>query len=245
MKAWHFLPPDGKIADYGGSPHAGTVVTVGQVLTVEPPIVPCQHGLHGSVRLLAALHYATSPLLCRVELSGVIVHDTDKHAASVRRVLAMANVTSVLHEFACEVAEEALLNERAQGREPDARSWAAIETKRRWLRGEASDADLTAARDAADAAARDAAWAASRAASRAAAWHAAWHAAWDAASHAARHASRARDAAWDAAKDAAKHAQNERLTALVLELPEFAEAALLPAESEVCALREMEKQRGY
>ena len=199
MKAWHFLPPDGKVA-HPGSPHAGTVVTVGQVLTVEPPIVPYQHGLHASVKLIDALEYASGPLLCLVELSGEIVpHGGDKHVASVRRVLAMANVTRTLHEFACEVAEETLLNERAQGREPDARSWAALETKRRWLRGEA----------------------------------------WAAAMDAARHAS------WVAANAAARDAQNERLTALVLALPEFADAALLPDESEVCALRETEKQRGY
>ena len=77
----------------------------------------------------------------------------------------------VLHEYACRCAEYALTFVR----EPDSRSIAAIEAKRKWLRGEISNDDLTAAWDAAWAAydaaydaARDAADAA-RAAARAAA----------------------------------------------------------------------------
>ena len=70
-----------------------------------------------------------------------------------------------LHEFACRCAEEAL--KRVDN--PDPRSVAAIEAKRKWLRGEISDEELTAAWDAARAAAWDAAWAA---------WSAAWAAAW-------------------------------------------------------------------
>ena len=86
-----------------------------------------------------------------------------------------------LHEFACRCAEEALkLVEN-----PDPRSVAAIEAKRRWLRGEIGDEELAAARAAAwiaaaRAAARAAAWAAvvaALAAARAAAWTAAWDAA--------------------------------------------------------------------
>lgn len=86
-----------------------------------------------------------------------------------------------LHEFACRCAEEAL--KRVDN--PDPRSVAAIEAKRKWLRGEISDEELTAASDAAMAAARSAAWAA--------AWAAARDAAWDAARAAAR------SAAWSAA----------------------------------------------
>ena len=84
----------------------------------------------------------------------------------------------VLHEYACRCAEYAL----TFAREPDSRSIAAIEAKRKWLRGEISNDDLTAAW-----AARAAAWAAD-AAARAAAW-AAWTA--DAAA----------DAAWAAARE--------------------------------------------
>ena len=83
----------------------------------------------------------------------------------------------VLHEYACRCAEYALTFVR----EPDSRSIAAIEAKRKWLRGEISNDDLTAAW-----AARTAAWAAdaaARAAARAAADAAAWTA--DAAARAA------------------------------------------------------------
>ena len=92
----------------------------------------------------------------------------------------------VLHEYACRCAEYALTFVR----EPDSRSIAAIEAKRKWLRGEISNDDLTAARAAA-------AWAAN-AARAAAAWGAAWAA--NAAANAAAWAA-ACDAAWTAARE--------------------------------------------
>ena len=88
----------------------------------------------------------------------------------------------ILHEFACRCAEHALSFVKS----PDPRSIAAIEAKRKWLRGEITDAELDAA--------CDVAWDAARAAADAAA-RAAW-AAWDAARAAA-------DAAWAAALDTA------------------------------------------
>ena len=77
----------------------------------------------------------------------------------------------VLHEFACRCAEEAL----KLVKNPDPRSVAAIEAKRRWLRGEIGDEELEAVRVAASAAARAAASAANAAAQDAewAAWTAA------------------------------------------------------------------------
>ena len=82
----------------------------------------------------------------------------------------MVDATDALHEFACWSAERAL--NRLDN--PDPRSLKAIEVKRKWLRSEATDAELAAA------------WAAASAAARAAAW-AAWAAS---------------GAAWDAARDA-------------------------------------------
>ena len=102
----------------------------------------------------------------------------------------------VLHEYACRCAEYALTFVR----EPDSRSIAAIEAKRKWLRGEISNDDLTAAW-----AARAAAWAAD-AAARAAA-RAAWTAA-DAAANAA---------ACDAARAAAREHEVEILRELLEE----------------------------
>ena len=118
----------------------------------------------------------------------------------------------VLHEYACRCAEYALTFVR----EPDSRSIAAIEAKRKWLRGEISNDDLTAARAAAWDAACDAANAAAcdaNAAARAAAW-AAW-AAWDAARDAARDAAAA---AYDAACDAACEHEVKLLKELLREV---------------------------
>ena len=79
----------------------------------------------------------------------------------------------ILHEFACRCAEYAL----SFVDNPDPRSIAAIEAKRKWLRGEITDMELRAA----------------------------WATAWDAARDAARAAAWAvaRDAAWAVARDAA------------------------------------------
>ena len=55
-------------------------------------------------------------------------------------------------EYACDCADRALIRERNAGREPDARSWRAIEVARAYARGEASEEELSAA----CAAARDA-----------------------------------------------------------------------------------------
>ena len=123
------------------------------------------------------------------------VSNTDKLWAVLREEFIDA---PVLHEYACRCAEYALTFVR----EPDSRSIAAIEAKRKWLRGEISNDDLTAAWAAADAAARAAAWAA-----RAAAW-----AAWDAARAAAR------AAAWAAADAAARAAAREHEVKLLKEL---------------------------
>ena len=90
----------------------------------------------------------------------------------------------ILHEFACRRAERAL----SRVHNPDPRSIDAIETKRKWLRGECTDDELYAAWSAARLAARSA--------ERAAAMYAAWSAERAAASYAAAYAGTA--AAWDA-----------------------------------------------
>ena len=144
----------------------------------------------------------------------------------VRRLDRWEDVTARL--FAADCAEGALLGERASGREPDERSWAAVDAARRFARGEIRSAALSAAWEAAlDAAAaarvaaRDTAKAAAAAAARAAraaAAAATWGAAGDAAKAAAWDAAEA--ASWDAgwaasatARDAAKDALYRRLCA--------------------------------
>ena len=190
LLAWHFLPEDRRLR-FGGR----TLVEPGQTLTVEPPLELCSRGLHASVRPIDALSYAPGPILCRVALSGEIIHDGDKVCAQHRTVLWMADATRTLHLFACDEAERALRATEID----DSRCFDAIATKRRWIDGKATGEELAAA--------RAAAWAAASAA----AWDAAWAAASAAASAAARAAASA--AAWAAARAAAREAQNERLTA--------------------------------
>jgi len=85
----------------------------------------------------------------------------------------MHDATDLLFEFSCWVAENALLNERRRGHEPDPRSFAAIEARRKFQRGKITKAELSAAWSAAWSAAESAAWSAAESAARSAAWSAA------------------------------------------------------------------------
>jgi hypothetical protein len=225
IQVWHFIRADHTTSE-------GLLkVEVGQTLTVEGPLELCKHGLHGSRKALDALRYAPGPVACKDEIWGDIIEDNDKLCGRYRKCLAMIDATYILHEFACLCAERALTRRREAGMEPDPRSWAAIDAKRKWLRGEIGGTELAAAGDAAGDAAWDAAWAAAGdaagAAARAAAGDAAWAAAGDAAGAAARAAARAaawdaawaaaRDAAWDAARDAEMDWQNAELTRMLEE----------------------------
>ena len=102
----------------------------------------------------------------------------------------------ILHEFACRCAEYALSFVES----PDPRSIAAIVAKRKWLRGEITDAELDAACDIARDAAHDAAMYATRVAARVAAQDVAWVIARVIAQDAAWAA--ARNVVWSAANDA-------------------------------------------
>ena len=159
MLAWHFLREDKKL-NY--PPH--TLVEAGETYTAEGDLKLCANGMHASVRAIDALKYAPGAIVCRVELSGGMLEDTDKLCSRHRKVLWMADATNTLHEFACWCAEQALLKEREAGREPDARSWAAVEAKRKWLKGEITDEELYAAQYAAWDATRSAAWSAAESA---------------------------------------------------------------------------------
>ena len=198
IEAWHFLQQDRRL-------RWGTqeVVEVGKTYRCEGEIFLCENGMHGSKRILDALKYAPGPVCCRVRLWGDVREGGDKLAARNREVLSMADISSVLHEFACRCAEHALKRAHVT----DKRSWAAIEAKRAWLRGDISDTELVTA----IAAASDAAWAAARATAIAAARAAAWDAARDAAWAAARATG---DASWAAARDA----QNRLLQNIVKEI---------------------------
>ena len=197
---WHFLPADRRLR-WGSC----EVVEAGRTYRAKGPLVLCENGMHASRRAIDALSYAPGPVVSRVELLGERLDDGDKSCARERLVLWLADATTVLHEFACAMATDALCAAEARGERVDPRLWAAIETKRRWLRGDATDQELAAARAAARAAAGAAAWDAAGAAAGAAVWDAAGAAAWDA----------AWDAAWAAAWDAARAAQNVMLETML------------------------------
>jgi hypothetical protein len=137
----------------------------------------------------------------------------------------------ILHTFACDCAERAL----ASVENPDPRSVAAVETKRRWLRDEAPNEEFSAALNAARSAAQDAAEYAPRdvaeCAACSAALNAAEYAAWDSVQNATWNAaqaaawsavrsttwSAAECAAWDAARDAEHEVQIDILRELLQE----------------------------
>jgi hypothetical protein len=162
----------------------GREVKIGEALSVDGPIELCKHGLHASRKILDAAGYAQGSLLYRVCMSGTIVHVDDKMAASTRRHLWMIDSEKALRLAAAEIAFGALMAERKRGREPDPRSWAAVEAARGYASGTIAKTEMSAAWSAADSAAWSAAWSAAESA----AWSAAESAAWSAARSAARSA---------------------------------------------------------
>jgi hypothetical protein len=220
---WHWLKEDRRLR-YDSK----ELVEVGKTITHTGLVVMCESGLHASERAIDSLQYAPGPIICRVTLGGTVIDGTDKSVASERTVLWMADATNTLHEFACLCAEEALRTAKVE----NVRCWNAINTKRKWLRGEATNEELSAAESAAWTAAGSAAWTAASGAAWSAAGSAAWTAAsgaaWSAAESEAWSAARsaawaaasgaAWDAAWDAARDAAMEKQNTRLTDMLLSL---------------------------
>ena len=182
--AWHFTN--------GMHLRDGTPLEVGKTYRHKGDVVMCKSGYHASEQILDALGYASGEQVSRVELWGDVEIGDDKIVARNRRVLWTLDATLILHEFACRVAETALAKED----KPDPRSVAAIDAKRRWMRGEISGNELAVAAAAAWSAAADAT-------AKAATWDAARAAAWSATKAAARAAAAA---AWAADDDATARA---------------------------------------
>ena len=157
MLGWHFCRNDKRLGF-----EDGRKIRVGRTLKVKPPVVLCERGLHASKRIIDALGYSQGYIICKVKLSGEIIHDTDKSVATERTVIAMVNGERLLHEFACDIAEKALKRANVT----DKRSWIAIKVKRLWLDGKATDKGLSAA--------WLAAWLAAEYAAEYAAGYAAW-----------------------------------------------------------------------
>ena len=176
---WMFAPKDRRIA--------GAVVEAGKTL-IAKSTRDARNRI--AIRPLDALRHAVDPIVCRVETSG----SQDKRNV---KVLWLADASEVLHIFACDVAEQALNDAGVT----DERCRNAVEVKRRWIKGEATDKELKAA--------AVAAWTAV-----AVAWEA-WTVAWEATGEAAWSAAQAaaREAAWEAAQATAEAAWEARAEA--------------------------------
>ena len=110
-----------------------------------------------------------------ITLAQIVEHnglDDAEWALDERAVDLDDDACAVLRLYAADCADRALLRERAAGREPDARSWAAVEAARAYAGKEIGEVTLGAAKAAAWDAARATAWDAARAAARATAWDA-------------------------------------------------------------------------
>lgn len=156
----------------GRSCHGGDYTWRCGVWTREiKPVLPCSSGYH-LCRGPQILGWLNKRLyVAEIHPDADVVEHSDKLVVSRCRVVSRIDAWNekTARLFAADCAYRALEREREKGREPDPRSWAAVEAARAFTRGEIGHKELAAAWDAA--------------------WDAARAAAWDA----------ARDAAWDAA----------------------------------------------
>src|SRR3972149_261127 len=107
---WHFLPADRRLR-WGAREGGGA----GRPSRAEGPLVRGENGMHASHRAIDALSYAPGPVVSRVELLGERLDEGDKSCARERLVLWLADATTVLHEFACAMATDALCAPGARG----------------------------------------------------------------------------------------------------------------------------------
>lgn len=140
----------GRVPCHGGS---GTWPVAGEWLSVDGPLVLCEHGLH--LCREKDLILWLGPEIWEAECEGERIDATDKvvvrKARLVRKLDTWDERTARL--FACDCAERVLpIHEKRYPEEK--RSRAAIETARRYAEGKATKEELAAAGDAARAAAR-------------------------------------------------------------------------------------------
>ena len=92
---YHFLRTDRKLGYKDGR-----LVIPGETYKIEGKPILCRHGLHASSCIIDALKYAPGPILCKVNLTGDVIHSVDKSVATERTVLAMLDATEILCHFA-------------------------------------------------------------------------------------------------------------------------------------------------
>ena len=137
--AWHFLPDD-RLTRFSRLP-----VREGETISVSGPLQACANGLHASLHPYDAFGYYKSFTLCRVELSGEMLTESDKLCARNRKCLAIRDVKKAVLLFAADCAERALGTVKT----PDPRSIAAVRAVREFAEGRITKGELEAARSAA------------------------------------------------------------------------------------------------
>ena len=205
MRAYYFSGKDKRLR-YGDN----RLIQEGETHTVDCEPIPCEQGLHGSIKALDALKYAPDTYLWIVEIEGDIKTGGDKICGKSRTYIKGFDAEELLKTFA---RKQALIN--IEKIKPYC-SEEEYNTILLYLRGDyalrsAARAAARAAEAAAWAAAEATAWAAAEAAARAAA-RAAAAAAAEATARAAAEAAAAR-----AAARAAEAAANEMLEELIQE----------------------------
>jgi hypothetical protein len=122
---------------------------------IHGALEPCRRGYH-LCRETDLINWL-GPAIFIAEYDGdrVEVNDANEGKVVVRRARLLSRVSNwdaqSARLFACDCAERALLRESERGREPDPRCWESIAVARRFVRGEATQVELTAARAAAGA----------------------------------------------------------------------------------------------
>jgi hypothetical protein len=95
MKAWYFSTDD-MVLRYGDNRKIRTGITH----TVDCEPILCKQGLHRSKRIIDALDCAPGNIVWRVELTGKIVHGSDKVSATNRKYLWGVDCNDILKDFA-------------------------------------------------------------------------------------------------------------------------------------------------
>ena len=88
-------------------------------------------------------------VLARASIWVEAIDPEDWESWDYRREVLSCFQRPLVVAFAVECAERSLQGERSQGREPDKRSWRALEATKAWFQGEVSDEDVKAAANAA------------------------------------------------------------------------------------------------
>ena len=102
MLAWYFARENNRLKF-----NDHRLITIGKMHTVKCAPILCCQGLHGSVQLLDALHYAPGPMLYRVDITRKLDIEGDKICGQRRKYLGVIDATEVVRRF---TRNQALIN---------------------------------------------------------------------------------------------------------------------------------------